>query len=288
MREVVSCFLLGVMTIALAQQPAPVPADNRDIMLTAVARDQSLLLGGLGPSKRLGQGKVAVEPMVRLTSAGEWKNLPCESGTGKGCEKFKREYLSKLHSYTVISPDGKGAIIHAAPATLSECYGFVGKGTYSGASIPNSAIATSSSEVFEDAEPFRSLDKHEVAVIQRSLSHLVPEKLDSIRNLRFIGTKLEGRDVVVIQRSYLDLATPDERAQFVFVIGAIEQDQFQTLHWKKNMEDEDESVIGTIRLKSGRDYLITTVSDPESHMYRIYGFKQGRLVLVYSGGGSSC
>jgi hypothetical protein len=226
--------------------------------------------------------------MVRLTAGGEWKNVPCASGSGEGCEQFGRDYLSKSHSYTVISPDGRGAIVHAAPATLSECHGFVGKGTYSGASIPDSAIAASSSELFEDPRPLRNLDKQEVAIIQRSLQRLIPKKLDSIRNLRFVGTKLEGHDIVVIQRSYLDLASPDERAQFVFVIGAIEQDQFQALHWKKNMEDEDESVIGAIRLKSGREYLITTVSDPESHMYRIYGFREGRLVMVYSGGGSSC
>ncbi len=287
MRRVVSCFLLGVITTAPAQQSVPAPAQSPDIMLAAVARDQSLLAGGIGPSNRLRQGRIAVEPMVRLTSAGEWKNVPCAPG-GKGCRKFEREYLSKTHSYTVISPGGKGATINAAPATLNECYDFVGKGTYSGSSIANSAIAASSSEMFEDAEPFRNLDKHEIAIIQRSLARLIPKKLDSTRRLRFIGIRLEGHDVVVVQRAYSDFASPDERAQFVFVIGTIEQDQFQTLHWKKNMVDEEESVIGTIRLKSGRDFLITTVSDPETHSYRIYGFREGHLVMVYSGGGSSC
>jgi hypothetical protein len=112
MDRVVSCFLLALVTAALAQQPEPKPAQDADIMLAAVARDQSLLTGGIGPSNRLKQGKVAVEPMVRLTSAGEWKNVPCAPG-GKGCQKFEREYLSKPHSYTVISAEGKGAAIHA-------------------------------------------------------------------------------------------------------------------------------------------------------------------------------
>jgi hypothetical protein len=106
--------------------------------------------------------------------------------------------------------------------------------------------------------------------------------------LRFIGIRLESHDVVVVQRAYSEFADPNARAQFVFVIGMIEQGQFRTLHWKKNMEDEEESVIGTIRLKSGHEFLITTVSDPESHSFRIYGFKNGQLVTVYSGGGSSC
>src|ERR1041384_958963 len=146
MDRAVSCFLLALVTAALAQQPEPKPAQDADIMLAAVARDQSLLTGGIGPSNRLKQGKVAVEPMVRLTLAGEWKNVPCAPG-GKGCRKFEHEYLSKPHAYTVISAEGKGAAIHATPATLSECYDFVGKGTYSGALIANSAIAASSSEL---------------------------------------------------------------------------------------------------------------------------------------------
>jgi hypothetical protein len=41
-------------------------------------------------------------------------------------------------------------------------------------------------------------------------------------------------------------------------------------------------------MKSGRDFLITTVSDPESQSFRVYGMVSGRLALIYSGGGSSC
>ena len=285
MRRVASCFLLGM---ALAQQSVPAPSQSPDIVLAAVARDQSLLTGGIGPSNRLGQGKVAVEPLVLLSPSGEWKNVPCSSGTGKGCQKFARDYLSKPHSYTVVSTDGKGATIHAAPATLSECYDYVGKGTYSDGPIIDSAIASSSPDIFEDTEPSKNPDKHEVATIRRTLAVLVPKKLDSARRLRFIGVRLEGHDLMVVQRTYADLANPDERAQFIFVIGAINQDRFQILHWKKNVVDEEESMLGTIRLKSGREFLITVTSDPESHGYRIYGFRDGKLTMVYSGGGSSC
>jgi hypothetical protein len=49
-----------------------------------------------------------------------------------------------------------------------------------------------------------------------------------------------------------------------------------------------DDVLGTIHMKSGRDFLITTVSDPDSQSFRVYGMVSGRLALIYSGGGSSC
>lgn len=54
------------------------------------------------------------------------------------------------------------------------------------------------------------------------------------------------------------------------------------------MDDESELVLGTIHLKSGQDFLVTTVSDSESQSFRIYGMKDGLLTRVYFGGGSSC
>jgi hypothetical protein len=60
------------------------------------------------------------------------------------------------------------------------------------------------------------------------------------------------------------------------------------LHWKENTRDEEERLLGTIRLKSGREFLITVVTDPESQSFRVYGIRGGQLQLIYSGGGSSC
>jgi hypothetical protein len=60
------------------------------------------------------------------------------------------------------------------------------------------------------------------------------------------------------------------------------------LHWKENTRDEEERLLGTIRLKRGREFLITVVTDPESHSFRVYGIRGGHLQLIYSGGGSSC
>jgi hypothetical protein len=39
--------------------------------------------------------------------------------------------------------------------------------------------------------------------------------------------------------------------------------RFTILHWKENTGDEDESMVGVIRLKNGREFLITSVRDPE-------------------------
>ena len=78
------------------------------------------------------------------------------------------------------------------------------------------------------------------------------------------------------------------RYDFIFAIGTMDQGWFHILHLKKNTEDEAERVLGTIHLKSGRDFLITTVSDPESQWFRVYGIRDGHLTLIYEGGGSSC
>jgi hypothetical protein len=68
----------------------------------------------------------------------------------------------------------------------------------------------------------------------------------------------------------------------------MQKHHFHLDFWKKNTVDESEQILGIIHLKSGRDFLLTTVSDPESHFFRIYGIRDGHLTLVFSGGGSSC
>ncbi len=74
----------------------------------------------------------------------------------------------------------------------------------------------------------------------------------------------------------------------IFAIGALDKGQFRLLHWKQNTSDEDEVMLGTIHLTNGRDFLVTSVTDPEGQWFRVYGIQQGKLAMVYSGGGSSC
>jgi hypothetical protein len=281
-------FVLAVFATAWGQQP---PAGNAttDVMLAAVSRDLSVLRGGIGPSQMSKPGTVDVEPVARVTTSGEWRPIPCKFGTGEGCEKFARAYLSKRHTYTVISTDGTGATIHAAPVTLSECYGYNGSGTYTGARIAKSAIAAGSTEFFDAVAPLRLVSGSEALSIRKALRALGPKRLDTVDGLKIIHWQPEGSDLLIVQRAYSDFADPNDfHGKFIFSIGHVEQGHFTALHWKQNTDDEQEQVLGTIRMKNGKEFLITSVTDPESQSFRIYGVREGRVVLVFEGGGSSC
>jgi len=105
-------------------------------------------------------------------------------------------------------------------------------------------------------------------------------------NLKVFSLRLEGQDLTLVQRSYAERA--GKSPMLIFAIGALDKDQFRLLHWKKNTGDEDEVMLGTIHLTNGRDFLVTSVTDPEGQWFRVYGIQQGKLAIVYSGGGSSC
>ena len=122
----------------------------------------------------------------------------------------------------------------------------------------------------------------------------MPSKLDSTVELRIYKVQLEEKSFFVVQRAFQDFASDPKydtgkgAMKFIFAIGSQENGRFQVLYWKDDIEDEKEQVLGTIHLKSGRDFLITTISDPESQIFHVYGMRNGKLSLVYSGGGSSC
>jgi hypothetical protein len=235
-----------------------------------------------------------VEPLAHLTPFGEWSGLPCSIRTDdtpagrKNCLEFAHAYLSKAHVYTVISADGKGAVVHAAPTTLDECYEYRGTGTHSGAAIRKSAIAASSAEFFADSAPPNLLSHGESVAVRKALNAFLPERFDTTGELRVFAMRLEGHDMIVIQRAYADIANKPGRYKLIFAIGTLAGGQFHLLHWKQNTEDEEETLLGTIALKNGREFLITAVTDPESHFFRVYAIRAGRLTLIYTGGGSSC
>jgi hypothetical protein len=193
-----------------------------------------------------------------------------------------------------VSNDGRGATVDAKPTTLSECYDYQTTGSYNGAPIRETAIAADSDEIFATGTPATHLSPAEEQPVLRSLKVLVPDKLDSVRELRFYDVRLEGQNFVVVQRDYQHYAsnpkndTGQASLKWIFALGAMQNGNFQILYWKKNVEDENEQVLGTIHLKSGREFLITSISDPESQTFHIYGIHHGKLTLVYSGGGSSC
>lgn len=290
MKSLWLCLFLSAPAVVFSQQPVPSSSPDAGVVLAGVSRDNSMLAGGISGSSQTANGTVFVEPLARLTSTGEWQKLPCDTSHPDTCLKFEREYLSNPHIYTVVSADGKGAVIHAEPTKLSECYGYTGMGTYSGSDIRHSAIAASSIDFFTDGPPAHLLSKAEAQPILMALNGLIPSKLDSSLYLRLYSLRLEGQELVLIQRAFADYTgkLDTKSPRFIFAIGTMEKGELHLLHWKQNIEDEDERVIGTVHLKGGRDFLITTVCDSESQTFRVYGIRDGKLVMVYFGGGSSC
>jgi hypothetical protein len=290
MRSVLRMLFLGATVVSFSQQTMPPPSRVDSTMIAAVSRNAAMFAGGVGPGERTGRGTIAIEPIAQLTSSGEWVRLPCDARHPNGCRKFGRTYLSKKHQYTVVSGDGYGATVHAAPATLSECFSYVGPRTYAGANIKQSAIAASSTDLFSDSPLLHHVGIAESKPALQALQAFVPKSLDSVAHLQLFSVQLDGQDVVVVQRTFSDIAGKDESLNLTFVIGVVEKGRFRILRgrWNPNHGDEDEQVLGTIRLKSGGDFLITSVSDPESQWFRIYGIRGGKVTLVYCGGGSSC
>jgi hypothetical protein len=276
-----SALILSISLAVLAQQPASTP--RKKIVLAAAWRDDSINSGGMSAGKRMPTGHLVVEPLAFVNEAGEWSSIPCDENQPKGCEAFQRNYLKAAHSYTVISADGNGATIHAEPTQLSECYDYSGQGSYSGGVISRAAIGASSADIFAESEPAKTLDAALDASVRKALERLIPTRLSSLKNLRLYSMKLEGKSLIVLQRGVAESEGPD----YVFAIGEMTSGKFNVLHWKKD-GDEEEHILATIALKSGRQFLIATEMDSEGHAYRIYGIRNGHLELVYFGGGASC
>ncbi|HEY2860984.1 MAG TPA: hypothetical protein VGJ21_21420 [Terracidiphilus sp.] len=264
------------------------------MLLAAVSRTTNSLTGGIGSRSNIEPGKAHLEILAYVTPAGDWSNHPCAQRYDQSCDAFAHTYLSQPHQYTVISADGRGSVVQAAPVTLSECYDYTGSATFASGSVADTAIAASDPNIFTTGSSAAQLAPLEQEQLRKALARLVPGKLDSLDALRLYAVLLEGRRFIVVQRSYEDYAS-DKRydtgmnhLKFIFAVGTFDGSHFTLLHWKGDIEDDDERVLGTIHLKSGRDFLITSSSDPEGQNFRIYGIRGGKLGLVFEGGGSSC
>lgn len=287
-------WLVVSTMLAVAQSQTPAPAPPVRSMVIAVSRDQSVLLGGVGGKDLAKDGTVQVEIMAYVTSTGEWSSHPCAQNYTKQCESFARQYLSKPHRYTVVSADGRGTEVLSMPVTLDECYDYTGVGTYPGASLHGTAIASDAPEFFAEGSAVTQVSPGDAAPIRNALRKFVPSKLDSLLELRLYRVELEGQQFIVAQRAYQDWAsnpkydTGQGALKMIFGIGKYEAGQFHLLHWKKNVEDLNEQIIGKVRLRSGKEFLITSLSDPESQTFHVYGIRDGKLAIVYAGGGSGC
>ncbi|HEY4379359.1 MAG TPA: hypothetical protein VGN01_03375 [Acidobacteriaceae bacterium] len=285
--------LVAAQVVALPQQPQSPASSTADVMVVAVDRDNSVLAGGIGTGKIRPHSEVGVVPLAWLSPSGQWIAIQCDEYHPKACHAFERDYLKKPHSYTVVSPDGRDAIIHVAHMALDdECFGYGGQGTSSGVPIAYAAVAADSPDIFTVGDSAKRLPDRDAEPIRKAFAATVGGKLDSTRQLRVYSLPLEGQEFFVMQRAYQDYgATPDGQLQFNFIlaIGTMSNGRFHLLSWQnKSDNDENEQILGTIHLKSGRDFLVNTVSHPEGQYFRIYGIRNGKLALIYSGGGGSC
>jgi len=167
-------------------------------MLAAVSPDARML--GMGSGKGNAKDAAFVEPLARLSSSGEWQSLPCfadrdgkkyAANQEEDCSKFEREYLSKPHTYTVVSADGHGATVNAAPAALGECFGYTEEGTYSGAGIATSAIAASSIEFFSYSPAPQLLSNTEAKPLLKAFAAAAPGALGPTLHLRAFSLRLD-------------------------------------------------------------------------------------------------
>ena len=284
-----------ICVAAFTQQPKPVPpAHVDDVMVVAVAHENSVLGGGIGSGRNMPVGEVAVAPIAWISPAGNWKPIRCDEDHLADCKVFDTEYLRKPHRYTVVSADGRGSQVDVDKMTLTafelnpdECFGFGGQGVNTAPAVKYAAIAASSEDMFGPGLPARRIGGHEAESIQSALSFFVPQKLDSTQELRFYSITLEGQNLIVVQRAFQDYASRLEfkpghsNYKFIFGIGRMGGRGFEFLHWKENIEDDNEQILGLIHLKNGRDYLLTSTVDPETQHFRIYGIQNGTLSIVF-------
>jgi len=289
-------ILLFVAPAFAQPQESASPANEAKTMIVGVAHDDSIMGGGIGGSHFLPPGNAKVQPIAWLTPAGEWVKIDCNAGATQACRRFDRDYLSKPHTYTVISADGLGSQLHVDKMELDhECFGFGGDGAFTGGPIQSAAVAAESEAIFTPGISAHRLPEQEAQPIRRALQAAAGTKLDSIEELRVYSVSLEGHSLFVIQRAFQDYASKPKFAPghhvnlyFILAIGEMSDGHFRLLHWKENTDDDNEQILGLVHLKTGRDFLVDASSDPESNSFRVYGIRDGKLSVVFEGSGGSC
>ena len=282
------CLVVTAPAAVNTQQPAA----SADVMVVAVDRNDSVLAGGISTGNLRPNTEVGVEPLAWLSPSGKWRSIRCDEDHPVACHAFERDYLKKPHTYEVISADGRGATVKVDQMALYECFGYGGQGTYTGPSITYAAVAASTTSIFTVGAPAKRLADADAEPIRKAFAAAVGNKLDSAKELRVYALRLENHDFIAVQRAYQDYgSTSDGKLQFnfIFALGQMNGDRFHLLTWKNEVDnDENEQILGVIHLKSGRDFLVNTVSHPEGQYFRIYGIQDGKLTLVYWGGGDNC
>lgn len=297
-----ACFVLAAQPALAAQQglTAVRPLDaapNGAVMLTAVSRDASVLSGGISTGIRSQQGIANLEQIAWLTPSGTWQDLPCnyhrvtDADTAR-CRDFAASYLAHPHTYTIVSADGSGATVESSPARLANCYSFASQGLYSGQPLERTALAASDPARFSPGHPLTPILGEEYQHTLKAVAAAAPVHLRTLAGVRLYRLQWSGHSLVVVERSFTDFSSSSPsivpNVRFLFAMGEMEHGRFQTLFWKKNTSDANEQVLGSVVLKSGKEFLVTSVNSPQAQFFRIYAMRNGRIQMVFSGGGSSC
>lgn len=289
-------MIFGASAFALAQHPGEQTPKDSNVMVMAVASETTVLACGISCCRKNPPGVVSVEPIAWLTAAGEWKHTICDDPGSSKCENFEKEYLKMPHSYDVVSADGFGATIEVSakdsPKAETDCYGInAGKGIIHGGSIRATAVAASPVEIFAAGVSAQRLLEHDAEPVRIAFSAAAGKKLDSRDDLRIYRIHLEGQDLYVVQRAIQDFTMEQLHKQGnlppVFGLGKFEKGKFSPM-LAIHVDEGNELILGMIHLKNGRDFLITSINDSESQSFRVYSLRDGKLVVVFEGGGSSC
>lgn len=288
-----ACF--SAQCIAVSRQSPEAP--NGNVVITAVSRDASVLSGGISTGVRTVDGVANVEQIAWLTPSGEWLDLPCNyhwitDADIARCRAFASSYLSRPHQYTIVSADGYGDTVESSPSRMSDCYSFASQGTYSGQNLHRTALAASDPSAFTQGSPLKSMEGAQSGRILAAFAAAAPVHLATMAGIRLYRVAWSGRELIVVERSFTDFSSANPsvvpNVKLLFAIGEMANGRFHMLFWKHNTEDDNEQVLGTIVLKSGKEFLITSVNDPEAQFFRIYAMHDGNVRMVFSGGGSSC
>jgi hypothetical protein len=292
-RLIFAVLFCGVIYTSAGQVPSTTAKNSDQVMVVAVAHDASVIGGGISSSNFLPQGIASVEPIAWITAEGNWIKLECDDAKTQACKTFDHAYLSKPHDYSVISYDGHGNVQRME--LDQECFGMGGRGKFNAGAIRSAAVAAEEADLFSAGASAHRLSEPDAAQMREALAQAVGSKLDTTKELRVYTVNLDGHDLLVFQRAFQDWASKPEFApthspefEEVFAFGYMDGSKLRILHWKENTGDDNEQILGVIHLRAGHDYLVSASSNPEGNEYRVYGYRDGKLVIVFQGGGGEC
>jgi len=290
-------FFLAGIAVCAAVPVLAAAAPSPGIMITAVSRNDSVLAGGISTGKWTPDGLAVVEPMAWLSPSGQWTDLPCnyrwvtDADLGL-CKAFAQSYLAAPHAYTMVSAAGFGGTLLTPPMELGNCDSFGATAAYTGVVVEDGAVAASDPRQFLLPPALVPEANAGYGMLFHAFAAVVPVPAARMQGVRFFHLTLDGQALVVAQRSFEDFANAGlsdaSTVRLIFAIGEMQGRHFHLLFWKRNETEENEQVLGTVRLRSGVQFLLTSVNTPEAQFFRAYTVRNGQLQMVFQGGGYSC